>query len=325
MGKAEQYPPSLAANGRQAAKIDDGCVHVHEVAPKPVERLLREVPLILMVELSHKADDVCPLLRNVVAVHLERRLLLFSLDGNVSAKKGPRPQIEYMWYDDDENRQQSDTFWFECFSWIVLDEDLNINARIAGTPTGHVRLKHETQTNISDVVHDARFQAGVSDLQRVYPFYGYLVQRYDDGKLRPADGTPEWRTYTYWLHYSEGTFMPLMIVSLILGRIENARMPFFVKPIAKGITGKVRTGYLDANVARNLDFMEHTLGESKWFCGDRLTAADVQMSFALEAAEVRTNLSADYPHLAGFLQAVRNRPAYKAALDRGGHYELMGA
>ena len=153
----------------------------------------------------------------------------------------------------------------------------------------------------------------------------YLVQHYDDGKLRPADGTPEWRTYTYWLHYSEGTFMPLMIVSLILGRIETAPMPFFVKPIARGIAGKVRAGYLDANVARNLEFMEQTLGESKWFCGDRLTAADVQMSFALEAAEVRTNLSADYPHLAGFLQAVRNRPAYKAALDRGGHYELMGA
>ena len=151
----------------------------------------------------------------------------------------------------------------------------------------------------------------------------YLVHRYDDGRLRPADGTPDWRKYNYWLHYSEGTFMPLMIVSLILSRIENAKLPFFVKPIARGIAAKVRSGYLDANVSRNLAFMEKTLRESKWFCGDELTAADIQMSFALEAAEVRTNLAAEYPHLAGFLQAARGRPAYRAALDRGGHYELM--
>lgn len=152
----------------------------------------------------------------------------------------------------------------------------------------------------------------------------YLVQTYDDGRLRPADGTPEWRSYTYWMHYAEGTFMPLMIISLIVGRIETAPMPFFAKPIAKGIVGKVRSGYLDANVKLNLEFMEQALSQSTWFCGDSFTAADVQMSFALEAAEVRTDLSAAYPHLDGFLRTVRARRAYKSALDRGGHYELMG-
>lgn len=152
----------------------------------------------------------------------------------------------------------------------------------------------------------------------------YLVHTYDDGQLHPQAGTAAWRTYTYWMHYAEGTFMPLMIISLILGRIETAPMPFFVKPIAKGIAGKVRAGYLDANVKNNLAFMEHTLSESPWFCGDSFSAADVQMSFALEAAEVRTDLNSDYPHLANFLRTVRARPAYKAALDRGGHYELMG-
>lgn len=154
----------------------------------------------------------------------------------------------------------------------------------------------------------------------------YLVHTYDEGgRLHPSDGTPEWRSYTYWMHYAEGTLMPLMIISLILSRIETSPMPFFVKPIAKGIAGKVRAGYLDANVKTNLEFLENTLRDSKWFCGDTFTAADVQMSFALEAAEVRTNLATEYPHLADFLQTVRARPAYKAALDRGGHYELMSA
>ena len=118
----------------------------------------------------------------------------------------------------------------------------------------------------------------------------YLVHVYDNGRLRPADGTPAWRTYTYWMHYAEGTFMPLMIISLILGRIETSPMPFFVKPIAKGIAGKVRASYLDANVKRNLGFMEQTLSGSQWVCGDDFTAADVQMSLVLEAVEGRKEL-----------------------------------
>ena len=153
----------------------------------------------------------------------------------------------------------------------------------------------------------------------------YLMYEYDDGRLRPEEGTDERLAYNYRLHYAEGSFAPLMILSLVLSRIEEAPMPFFLRPVAKGIAGKVREGYLDANVTRNLAFMDATLKKSRWFCGSMFSAADVQMSFALEAAEVRTNLSDDYPHLAAFLETIRARPAYKRALDKGGHYELMRA
>jgi glutathione S-transferase len=151
----------------------------------------------------------------------------------------------------------------------------------------------------------------------------YLVEAYDDRQLKPADGTPAQRAYTYWLHYAEGSFAPLMLMSLVMARIEDAPVPFFLKPVTRGIANKVRDGYLGPNVSRNLEFLEATLAESRWVCGDQFTAADVQMSFALEAAEVRTSLSDDYPHLAGFLVSIRERPAYKRALDKGGHYELM--
>ena len=153
----------------------------------------------------------------------------------------------------------------------------------------------------------------------------YLMYEYDDGRLRPEEGTAERLAYNYWLHYAEGTFAPLMILSLVLSRIDEAPMPFFLRPVAKGITQKVRDAYLDANAIRNLEFMDATLRESRWFCGHVFTAADVQMSFALEAAEVRSNLTEKYPHLAAFLETIRARPAYKRALDKGGHYELMGA
>lgn len=152
----------------------------------------------------------------------------------------------------------------------------------------------------------------------------YLVDTYDDGRLRPTSATPERRAYNYWMHYSEGSFMPLMIVSLIMNRIATAPMPFFAKPIAKGIVAKVRNGYLDPNVTRNLAFMESTLEQSTWFCGEKLTAADIQMSFAVEAAAVRTNLPSECPNLNGFLDRMRSLPSYRAALEKGGPYELLG-
>lgn len=152
----------------------------------------------------------------------------------------------------------------------------------------------------------------------------YLVGKYDNGRLLPAEGTPERLVYTYWLHYAEGTFMPLMIISLILSRIESAPVPFFLKPVTKGIADKVRNSYLNANVKRNLDFMEATLKKLKWFCGDQMTAADIQMSFPLEAAAVRTNLQDEYPNLAACLKRMHAMPAYKAALEKGGPYVLMG-
>ena len=119
--------------------------------------------------------------------------------------------------------------------------------------------------------------------------------------------------------------MPLMILSLIMGKIESAPMPFFIKPIARGIVAKVRGGYLDPNVKRNLGYMELVLSQSTWFCGEELTAADIQMSFALEAAAVRTDLSIECPNLAAFLSRIRALPAYQTALEKGGPYELMGA
>lgn len=152
----------------------------------------------------------------------------------------------------------------------------------------------------------------------------YLVGRFDDGRLLPAEGTPERLAYTYWLHYAEGSFMPLMILSLVLRRIESARMPFFAKPIARGIVAKVRAGYLDPNLVRNLDYMESSLAGREWFCGDRFSAADIQMSFAVEAAAVRSDLRDNCPRLAAFLERIHARPAYAAALQKGGPFQLPG-
>ncbi len=152
----------------------------------------------------------------------------------------------------------------------------------------------------------------------------YLVGRYDaERRLVPAEGTPERLRYVYWLHYAEGTFAPLMVLSLIMRRIEESPVPFFLKPVTRGIAGKVRDGYLTKTVQRNLGFMESTLAGSEWFAGNDFSAADIQMSFPVEAAATRLDLSNDYPLLGGFLERIRGRPAYQRAVEKGGPYDLL--
>ncbi len=151
----------------------------------------------------------------------------------------------------------------------------------------------------------------------------YLAGRYDDGRLVPAAGTPERLSYTYWMHYAEGSAMPPLLMKLVFKRIESGPMPFFVRPVARGIARRVLDGFVEPNIARHLDFMEGELRERDWFAGAEFSAADIQMSFPLEGAAARGGLDASRPKLMGFLNRIHARPAYRRAIEAGGPYELL--
>ncbi len=150
----------------------------------------------------------------------------------------------------------------------------------------------------------------------------YLVERHGHGRLAPPPGSDERLRYTYWLHFAEGSAMPLLLFTLVCDKVTSAPMPFFVKPIARAIAGKVMDGFVNPNLKSQLDFMEAELKRSKWFAGDEFTAADVQMSFPLEAAAQRAGLDDSRPKLMGWLKRIHSRPAYKRALERGGPYSF---
>ena len=150
----------------------------------------------------------------------------------------------------------------------------------------------------------------------------YLLERYGQGRLVPAAGTPEKRRWTYWVHFAEGSAMPPLLLKLIFERIKVTPMPFFVKPIARGISDKVLAAMVEPNLKRQLDFMEAELGRSEWFAGPEFSAADIMMSFPVEAAAQRAGLDSRRPKLMAFLKRIHARPAYKQALERGGHYSF---
>jgi glutathione S-transferase len=152
----------------------------------------------------------------------------------------------------------------------------------------------------------------------------YLADRYSNGSLIPAHNTPARLRCNYWLHYAEGSVMPLMLLKLVFHRVETAPAPFFVRPVAKAIAGKAQQGFVDPQIALHLSYLEGELAKAEWFGGADFSVADIIMSFPLEAAAMRSGLGARYPRLQAFLGRIHARPAYQRALERGGEYSLLG-
>jgi glutathione S-transferase len=150
----------------------------------------------------------------------------------------------------------------------------------------------------------------------------YLVDRYGAGRFVPAAGTRERLRYSYWLHYAEGSAMPPLVLKLIFTQIPRAPMPALVRPIVRRIADGVRAQFVEPQIKLHLDYLEGELAKTAWFAGDAFTAADIQMSFPLEAAASRGGLDATRPKLFAFLERIHARPAYQKALARGGPYEL---
>jgi glutathione S-transferase len=150
----------------------------------------------------------------------------------------------------------------------------------------------------------------------------YLVERYGDGRLAAAPGTPERLRYTYYLHYAEGSAMPPLLLKLVFDRVESTPAPFFVKPIARAIARKVKDSFVLPQIRQHLVYLESELAQRTWFTGEEFSAADIQMSFPLEAAAMRGGLDNNYPKLTGFLERIHARPAYRRALERGGQYDF---
>ena len=152
----------------------------------------------------------------------------------------------------------------------------------------------------------------------------YLVDKYgQDSGLKPPAGSLQRLRYTYWLHYAEGSAMPPLLLSLVFARLPKAPMPFFLKPIVRGISEKVRSGYVAPQIKLHLDYMEAELLKGGWFTGKEFSAADIQMSYPIEAASMRAGLDASRPKLWDWLQRIHARPAYQRAIARGGPMQSM--
>lgn len=146
----------------------------------------------------------------------------------------------------------------------------------------------------------------------------YIVGTYGEGRLVPAPGAPERLRYTYWLHYAEGSAMTPLLLKLVFSALPN-RAPGLMKPLVKSIAAKAQAGFVDPQLKTHIDYWEAELSKSPWFAGPEFTAADIAMSFPLEAGADRAG-AASRPRVKAFLEKIHARPAYQRALERGGPY-----
>jgi glutathione S-transferase len=200
-----------------------------------------------------------------------------------------------------------------------------------GLPYEIKHYKRDSVTNLAPpellAVHPLGKSPVVTDGATVMAESGAIMEQLVEAhgpQLRPAAGTPERNRYVYWMHFAEGSAMPPLVMALIFGRIKSAKMPFFAKPIANGIADKVLGGFVRPNIERQLTYMNDELKGRAWFCGTDFSAADVQMSFPVQAASARGGMdAAKHPHLADWLSRAEARPAYLRAVERGGALKLL--
>lgn len=148
----------------------------------------------------------------------------------------------------------------------------------------------------------------------------YLARRYGKGRWAPGLKSDAYWDFSYWMHYAEGSLMPPLLLKLVFDTV-GSKAPLLVRPLAKGIASQVNRAFLDQQIRTHLDFVESHLAERDWFVGTRISAADVQMSFPLEASLARGLVGDDRPAIRAFVERCHQRPAYQAALDAGGSYD----
>jgi glutathione S-transferase len=129
------------------------------------------------------------------------------------------------------------------------------------------------------------------------------------GRLGPPAQRDEALRYRHFLHYAEGSLMPPLLVRLVLGRVP--------------LLGPLAQRKFQPMIDVHLDYVEAELTQRPWFAGPDFTAADVMMSFPLEAAAARAMASRERPRICAWLEKIHSRRAYQAALEAGGPYALL--
>ncbi|EEA92586.1 glutathione S-transferase family protein [Pseudovibrio sp. JE062] len=196
-----------------------------------------------------------------------------------------------------------------------------------GVPYEIKQYKRDATTDLAPADYKKLHRIGtsptISDGDVVLPetnaIVDYILDKHPNAVLRPEPGSAQRARYLFWFHATQGSFMPLLLDSLIFKRMVS-KVPFFLRPIMSTVVGKVRGVYLTPRITRMLSYIEEELGRSTWLAGENLTAADIVMGYCLEVAEVRVGFGGEYPKIAAYLKRMRSRPAYKTALAKNGDF-----
>lgn len=137
----------------------------------------------------------------------------------------------------------------------------------------------------------------------------YLQATYDtENKFKPQN-PKDLMQYNYWMHYAEGSLMPLLVFNLVLTNVPK-HVPFIIKPIAKKIAEGIKGGFIKPRLSDHIPFLENYVNEHDYFAGD-FSFADIQMSFPIVALQER--IGGKYPKMKAYAERIQQRPAFQKA------------
>jgi glutathione S-transferase len=176
-----------------------------------------------------------------------------------------------------------------------------------------VKHQRDPQSNLSPdslkAIHPLGKAPVIRDGGRTYIESGaildYIVRKYGNGRLAPRVDSPDYARYVEWMHFAEGSAMLPVMLKLYNARLGDAGAPLLPR--------------IHSEIENNFGFLDAELGDRDYFVGDELTAADIQLSFPIQAARMLYTLE-KFPKLAAFLTRIQARPAYRRAIERGGAY-----
>ncbi|MGK3966688.1 glutathione S-transferase family protein [Sorangium sp. So ce118] len=133
----------------------------------------------------------------------------------------------------------------------------------------------------------------------------FILARYGRGRLRHGPDHPDFASYLYWFHFSNGNLQPAMLRSMIVGRCGLGPD----HPVQMSVQGR-----LDQVLA----LIEARLGRTDHLAGSEFTAADIMSVFSLTTMRLFHPVDlAPYPSVLAYLQRIGARPAYRRAMAKG--------
>lgn len=203
--------------------------------------------------------------------------------------------------------------------WIL--EELGVDYRVK-------RYARDPKTSLAPAslrkVHPLGKAPVITDQGQTYAESGviieYLARTYGDQRWAPSPGSEAYWLFAYWMHYAEASLMPPLLLKLVFDKLRNGPGPFFVKPVLRRIANEVDKAFINQQIETHFSYVDQYLADHEWFAGDDISAADIQMSFPLEAALAGGAMDDAYPAVVAFVQRFQARNAYRRALKRGGDY-----
>ena len=200
--------------------------------------------------------------------------------------------------------------------WLLeelgADYDLKLYNRDETTRAAPDDYKAVSPLGTAPVITD-----GDLSLAETGAIFDYLLDQYPESTLRPMVGAAARSDYLFWVHAAQGSFMPMMLMRVVFQMLET-RSPGLIRPLIKMVLGKATSAMVEPRVKRLLDKAEDDLRATGWFAGESLTAADMMLSYPIEAADTKGLLTGKYPNCEAWVQRIRQVPSYQAAKEKDG-------